>query len=37
MNVFINIDRVPIEVEDIENDIKQDYYIEDLSIFINNK
>ncbi|MBC5626712.1 GNAT family N-acetyltransferase [Clostridium sp. NSJ-49] len=37
-NVFKNIDRVPIEVEDIENDFKQDYYIEDLAIFmkINN-
>lgn len=37
-NVFRNIDRVPIEVEDIENDFKQEYYIEDLAIFmkINN-
>ncbi|CUN58486.1 GNAT family N-acetyltransferase [Clostridium disporicum] len=37
-NVFKNIDRVPIEVEDIENDFKQDYYIKDLAIFmkINN-
>lgn len=37
-NVFKNIDRVPIEVEDIENDFKQDYYIGDLAIFmkINN-
>lgn len=37
-NVFKNIDRVPIEPEDIENDFKQDYYIEDLAIFmrINN-
>lgn len=33
-NVFKNIDRVPIEVEDIENDFKQDYYIEDLAIFM---
>lgn len=37
-NVFKNVDRLPIEVEDIENDFKQDYYIEDLAIFmrINN-
>ncbi|MBC5629300.1 GNAT family N-acetyltransferase [Clostridium sp. NSJ-6] len=33
-NVFRNIDRVPIEVEDIENDFKQEYYIEDLAIFM---
>lgn len=33
-NVFRNIDRVPIEIEDIENDFKQDYYIEDLAIFM---
>lgn len=37
-NIFKNIDRIPIDVEDIENDFKQDYYIEDLAIFmrINN-
>lgn len=37
-NLFKNIDRLPIEVEDIENDFNQDYYIEDLAIFmrINN-
>ena len=33
-NVFRNIDRVPIEVEDIENDFKQESYIEDLAIFM---
>lgn len=37
-SIFKDIDRVPIDVEDIENDFKQDYYIEDLAIFmkINN-
>ena len=32
--IFKDIDRVPIDVEDIENDFKQDYYIEDLAIFM---
>lgn len=37
-DIFENNNRVPIEIEDIENDIKQDYYIDDLAIFmrINN-
>lgn len=33
-SIFSSSTRVPLEVEDIENDIEQDYYIEDLSLFI---
>ena len=33
-SIFSASTRVPLEVEDIENDIEQDYYIEDLSLFI---
>lgn len=32
--IFSDKCRLPLEIEDVENDIKQDYYIEDLSIFI---
>ncbi|WP_195999403.1 GNAT family N-acetyltransferase [Clostridium sp. 1001271B_151109_B4] len=33
-SVFSATTRVPLEVEDIQNDIEQDYYMEDLSLFI---
>lgn len=33
-SIFSASTRVPLEVEDIENDIEQDYYIKDLSLFI---
>ena len=33
-SIFSSSTRVPLEVEDIENDIEQEYYIEDLSLFI---
>ena len=33
-SVFFNEDRSPLQLEDIENDIKQDYYIDDLSMFV---
>ena len=33
-SIFSASTRIPLEVEDIENDIQQDYYIEDLSVFI---
>ena len=33
-SIFSASTRIPLEVEDIENDIEQDYYIEDLSLFI---
>lgn len=33
-SIFSASTRIPLEIEDIENDIQQDYYIEDLSIFI---
>lgn len=33
-SIFSASTRVPLEIEDIENDIEQDYYIEDLSLFI---
>lgn len=33
-SVFSKIDRLPLQIEDIENDVKQEYYIEDLSMFI---
>ncbi|MEN8076266.1 GNAT family N-acetyltransferase [Clostridioides difficile] len=33
-SIFSASTRVPLEVQDIENDIEQDYYIEDLSLFI---
>lgn len=32
--IFSDKSRLPLEIEDVENDIQQDYYIEDLSIFI---
>ena len=32
--IFADKERIEIEVEDIENDIKQDYYIDDLSFFL---
>lgn len=35
-NSIFNIEnRIPVEVEDIENDMEQDYYINNLSIIIN--
>lgn len=33
-SVFSATTRIPLEVEDIQNDIEQDYYMEDLSLFI---
>lgn len=33
-SIFSASTRVPLEIEDIENDIEQDYYIKDLSLFI---
>ena len=33
-SIFSASTRTPLEIEDIENDIEQDYYIEDLSLFI---
>lgn len=33
-SIFSASTRIPLEVQDIENDIEQDYYIEDLSLFI---
>ncbi|MDU5263227.1 MAG: hypothetical protein E6176_12470, partial [Clostridium celatum] len=33
-SIFSSSTRVPLEVEDIENDIEQDYYLKDLSLFI---
>ena len=33
-SIFSASTRVPLEIQDIENDIEQDYYIEDLSLFI---
>ena len=33
-DIFENGNRIPIAVEDIENDIKQDYYLEDFAIFM---
>lgn len=37
-SIFSATSRIPLEIEDIQNDIEQDYYIEDLSLFlkINN-
>lgn len=32
--IFSDKCRLPLEIADVENDIQQDYYIEDLSIFI---
>lgn len=33
-SIFSSSTRIPLEIEDIESDIEQDYYIEDLSLFI---
>ena len=33
-SIFSASTRVPLEIEDIKNDIEQDYYIEDLSLFL---
>lgn len=33
-SVFSATTRIPLEVEDIQDDIEQDYYMEDLSLFI---
>lgn len=33
-SIFSPSTRIPLEIEDIESDIEQDYYIEDLSLFI---
>lgn len=33
-SIFSDSTRIPLEVQDIENDIEQDYYLEDLSVFI---
>lgn len=33
-SVFSKVDRFPLQIEDIENDIKQEYYIDSLSMFI---
>ena len=33
-SIFSDTTRIPLEIEDIETDIEQDYYIENLSLFI---
>lgn len=33
-SIFSASTRIPLEIEDIENDMEQDYYLEDLSLFI---
>ena len=33
-SIFSASTRAPLEIEDIKNDIEQDYYIEDLSLFL---
>ena len=33
-SIFSASTRIPLEIQDIENDIEQEYYIEDLSLFI---
>lgn len=34
-NIFTEGNRVPLTIEDVYNDLNQDYYINDLAIFIN--